>query len=130
MMRIKWPTFFLLFLLPFLGLAHGDKTPVVLSGVISTTDGSSVGGAEISIERNGEVIQSTQSKSDGSFELKLDQAYYPTGQLEVRVRKSGYKSESLPAIFCDKHSYEVKLNKAKTSKPLIQRFGPPQAITI
>lgn len=122
--------FIMLLLVPLLSWGHGDRNKLVLSGIISNSNGSSVEGAEISIERNGEVIQSTRSNADGSFEIKLDQAYYRLDHLEVRVRKNGFKPESLPAILCPEHRYDVHLDKAKTTLPIIQRFGPPQVIVI
>ncbi len=120
----------LLFLIPFLALAHGDKTPFSLTGIIFDESGESISGAEISIEQNGEVIHSTQSNKEGLFKLTLDPTVIKADQIKIKVKKSGFRSEELVPASCNQAPLQLHLKKAPTTIPVIRPVGFSQAIVI
>lgn len=126
------PIAILIFLLamPFFTLAHGDKNPFSLSGVI-VEDGTArgVSGAIISIEKNGEVIQSTETDANGNFILKMD-GYMPRmDQVKVTVQKRGYKSQRIRPVGCLNQNLQIRMQK-QSPIPIIKPVGGGTVLSI
>lgn len=91
-MNRAWLILTFLFSLPFLGMAHGDKTPIQISGVIlENGSAQGVSGAVVNIEKNGQVIHTTKTDDSGNFDFQIE-GMPRMDQVKVSVYKKGYKS--------------------------------------
>lgn len=117
----------LLFFAPLLALAHGEKIPIEISGVVSEKGGAAVEGATISIERNGEVIQSTQTDAGGRFSLKVEGPIGRSDQIRLRVYKKGFKTGELLPVCCN--DARIVLERKKPV-PILRPFGSKASLSI
>lgn len=114
---------------PLSGWAHGDKSPLSLSGIITDEDAKPVSGAVISIEKNGEVIQFTETDIKGNFELKLDGPIPRMDQLKITVHKKGYKSQHIRPVQCNEKYHNIQLQRQQPI-PIIKPIGGGPGITV
>lgn len=86
-----------------------------VSGVISDKKtGENIKQAQIQIERNGEIIQQTTTKADGTFVLRLSETNNTMpDKIKVRVLKRGYKSQTFNTIPGSDAHLHVQLEKLK-----------------
>lgn len=113
----------LIFLMPILTWAHGDKLTISFSGIVSESSGKAVQGATISIEHNGQIIQSAESDAEGNFSIKMEGPFTRLDQLKVKVQKKGYRSQNLIPLDCDNKSIEVELHRASPPIPIMRTLG-------
>jgi len=113
----------LIFLLPALMWAHGDKISISFSGIVAEPSGDAVQGAVISIEFKGQVIHSTSSDAEGNFDIKMEGPIGRTDQLEVRVSKKGYRSANLIPVDCQNKNIEVTLQRTPAVIPIMRTLG-------
>ena len=118
-MNRKFAILSLIFLLPILTWAHGDKLPFSFSGIIEEAGGKAVSGAVISIEHNGQVIQSTKSDAEGNFKIEMEGPFSRPDQIKVRIQKKGYRSEYVVPINCNS-TMEIELERVPTPIPLMR----------
>ena len=112
-----------LFLLPTCGAAHGDKFPLSFSGIVSEpAGGHPVEGAVISVEKNGQVIQSTRTDAKGKFSLKIEAPLNRRDQLKLKVQKHGFKSQMHLPVNCQNENLKIGLER-KQPMPIIKHFG-------
>ncbi len=120
----------LLFLAPLLSLAHGDKIPIQISGVVSERlAGGAVEGAVISIERNGQVIQSIQTNDKGQFSIKVEGPLGRMDQIRISVYKSGYKTADYVPVNCNNSQIKIELER-KEAIPILRPFGGAASMSI
>lgn len=119
----------LLLVLPVFGWAHGEKNPFSLSGVIMDESARPVSGAVISIEKNGEVIQSAETDDQGNFELKMDGSMPRMDQLKITVQKKGYKSHRIRPIQYSEKYLNIQLQR-QWPIPIIKPIGGSPGISI
>ena len=113
----------LIFLLPMLMWAHGDKISISLSGIVSEPSGETLSGAVISIEYKGQVIHSTSTDAHGNFDIKMEGPVGRSDQLKVRVVKKGYRSSNLISVGCQNKNVEVTLQRAPVMIPIMRTLG-------
>ncbi len=112
--------FLIAFMLPIMALAHGDRIELNMSGVIhDSRTNQPVGGALISIEKNGQMIYSTRSSEDGSFSLKFEGPIGRHDQLQVKVAKKGFEIKSFPPVNLHKEDMIINL-KRKSPIPILK----------
>ncbi len=119
----------LLLVMPVFGWAHGDKNPFSLSGVITDESARPVSGAVISIEKNGEVIHSTETDALGNFELKMEGPIPRLDQLKITVQKKGYKSQRVRPIQCNEKFINIQLQR-QLPIPIIKPIGGSPGISV
>lgn len=90
----------LLFILIGVSDAAGQSTG--LKGRVRTNSGKAIPNATISVSRDGEVVKSVKTSSNGSFEITGIEA----GRYALRVEASGYAAGSMSNV-------EVKRNKVR-----------------
>lgn len=107
-------------LLPLTLSAHGEKNPWSLSGiVVEKQAGHIIEGAVISIEKNGQVLQSVATDRQGRFCLRFEGNVSRMDHLKIKIYKKGYKVETyLPVDFKD-DDFEILLDK-RVAVPLIR----------
>lgn len=87
--------------------------------------GEKIEGAVITLEKDGEVIQTITTDESGNFELNYDEKKEDQGELKIKITKPGFSAKnikSLKNIDC-----ELKLElkkKPKRQKPIILPSGP------
>ncbi len=119
----------LLLLVPFIGWAHGDKSSFSLSGVITDESARPVSGAVINIEKNGEVIQSTETDAEGNFELKMDGIMPRMDQLKFTVQKKGYKTYRISPVQYNEKFINIQLHR-QLPIPIIKPIGGSFGISV
>lgn len=115
--------------MPFFGWAHGDKNPFSLSGVITDESARPVSGAVVNIEKNGEVIQSTETDAEGNFELKMDGNTPRLDQLKITVQKKGYKTHRVRPVQCSDKYLNIQLQR-QNPIPIIKPVGGSPGISV
>jgi hypothetical protein len=90
---------FIVFFLPLVLLAHGDRAEFSISGVVNnaSTD-QPVSGALISVENNGQIIYSTRTSEGGAFEIRFSGPVGRHDQLRIRISKKGYHEHSFQPL--------------------------------
>ena len=112
--------FALLIFVPTLGLAHGDRIDLNMSGVVQDSrTNQPVSGALISLEKNGQTIYSTRSGKDGSFSIKFEGPIGRQDQLRVRVSKKGYQIKGFPPLDLHKGNMIINLDP-KSPIPILK----------
>ncbi len=105
-------------------MANGDRIEVNMSGVVyDSRTNQPIGGALISLEKNGQMIYSTRTAEDGSFSIKFEGPIGRQDQLQVKVSKRGYVINSFPPL--DIHKGDININLLRKSpipilKPVIK----------
>lgn len=120
----------LFFSLPVLSRAHGDKLPISLSGIISDPSGKAVSGATISIEKNGQIIHSTETNAGGEFSIQMEGPLGRMDELKLKIEKKGYRSQQLVPMLCPKKNLEVELQKLPTPIPIMRQMGVNNTLMI
>lgn len=113
--------------MPILSWAHGDKTHLSFSGVIS--EGTMpVSGAVISIEKNGQVIQSAESDANGNFEISVEPYISRMDQVKITVHKKGYRPLRFSPVEFSKH-FQIELRR-QLPIPIIKPIGGSPSLSI
>lgn len=94
-------------------------SPISFSGSISEITGKSIEGAIISIERNGQVIQSTQSHEDGSFSITIEGPLVRMDQVKVTIKKKGFKTEIALPLNGKNQNMNIILERLTEPIPLL-----------
>ena len=115
---------FLLFLSSNIGLCASKQPSYEVRGVVSDkTSGAMLEEAHVYLEKNGEVILETISKKDGSFTLKVSADPLSMENIQLRVKKRGYKTEmvfTLPGS----DQVQVQLEPSKSIPIMIPKKSP------
>lgn len=94
--------------------AVADVPVFEVSGKISDKlSGKYIKEARIYLERDGEIVSETYSRGDGTFFIKIPEGDMGKGNIKVKVRKPGYRTEILLAIPDSKNTFEVQLERTK-----------------
>lgn len=110
---------------------HGEKTPLSLSGVIYEDEsGKAAEGAVITLEKNGEVIQHTETDDQGNFILRMEGPVDRMDQLLVRIHKKGYKSTSLRPVEWTGQNLQIRLKRMPVVIPILKPMGGNPGISI
>lgn len=119
-MSIKPIILTVLFCVPFLAMAdESGIPPIELKGVVSEDgSGKSLKGAVISIEKNGQVIHSTQSDENGEFSLSFEGPISRFDKVTISVSKQGYRTQDIKTIHHD-NDISIKLDKIPKPIPLL-----------
>ena len=121
---LKLQHLILLFLFaPAFLLAHGDRIELNMSGQIHDSyTNKPVGGALISVEKNGQMIYSTRSGDDGKFSIKFEGPIGRHDKLQIRVSKKGFQNNVFPPIDLIKENVVIELKK-KSPIPILKPGG-------
>ncbi len=119
--------FLLLFLVPFVGWSHGDKTPLIIKGaVLDAQMRDGIVDVIVTVEKNGQVIESTKTKADGTFELKFTNTDGRLDKLQVTIQKKGFKSQRMAPLPGNNQNVQILLNKRLHPIPLLNsKMGSP-----
>ena len=108
----------------FFSVANDGKVPVVIKGnVTDSNSGAVIQGATVTIEHNGQVIQSIQTDDQGNFSLRYEGNTSRPDQLKVSVYKNGYTLKKCKSLNQEKNEIRIKLKK----KPPFQPFLLPSS---
>ena len=119
---------FLIFI-PLAGFAHNGKIPISFTGIVSGESGSAIEGAVISIEQNGQIIQSTQTDEKGQFTIKLE-GIGRIDQVKLTVQKKGYKKEIALPFNADTQQLNIQLQRLREPIPLLKNADPNSGFLI
>lgn len=118
-MNRKFAIAYVIFLMPIFMLAHGDKLPFSFSGIVSEEGGQGLEGVTISIEHNGQVLQSTKSDAEGNFKIDMEGPFSRPDQIRVKIQKKGYRSEVVVPINCNS-VIDTELERIPTPIPIMR----------
>lgn len=113
------------FLAPFTVFGDDGKEPVLIKGnIIDQVSGKVITGAVITIEQNGQIIQSIQSDEEGNFSLKYEEGTLRIDQLKVSIYKSGYRLKKVKTIRETDNDMKIELEKKPKFIPILLPTGP------
>lgn len=119
-------------LLSFSFQANAEKGVKQLKGsVVEMDSGEKIKGAIITVEKDGEVIQSIVTDESGNFELNYDETHEKEGELKIKISKPGFTGKNIEPSdkSCCEMKFELK-KKPKRKKPMILPAGPSTGIEI
>jgi hypothetical protein len=99
--------------------AKDGKDPTIIKGTITDqVSGKVIQGAVITIEKNGQLIQSVQSNESGGFTIRYEGNVSQLDVLKVKIYKPGYLSKRVKTLSKIENEVKVELEK----KPKFQPF--------
>lgn len=93
--------------------------------------GEKIKGAVITLEKDGEVIQSITTDESGNFELNYEEAVTEPGQFKIKISKPGFSGQNVEPN--NHSSCEIKFElkkKSQRQRPVILPAGPNNSIEI
>ncbi len=102
------------------GSGDKDNKPPTLKGVIvEAVEGAEIEGAVISLEKNGQVLQSVESDENGSFQLQFNDQVIRRDQVTINVYKKGYKTYRSKPISHTSDTVSIHLERIPEIIPVI-----------
>ena len=97
----------------------GENTSLNLNGIVENQRGVAIKGATISLERNGQTIETHTSDVNGVFSITIEKFYPSISDTYMYVRMNGYKTERLKVFKeCCNTPFKVHL-QPKPKEPQI-----------
>ena len=104
--------------------AGNDQPGYEVKGIVSDKkSGEMLPEAHIYLEQDGEVLYETVTKKDGSFSMKVTLDPMNIENIQIRVKKIGYKTEMISTL-PGSDQVQVQLEPSRTIPIMIPKKSP------